>query len=220
MHIRCIYLWSTPLDPDACMYDSRFYEAHVLDEDECMYTCMMHKSIMRTNQQADSGSMCVWCLYLWSMILDLDTCVYDVHTCVYDVHVCVRCAHIWCAYGVYGTYIYDPGLWSWYKHVWCTYLRSLILIHVCIMQVCMMNFDPQSLALMHVWCMNVKCTYLWSWCMHVSMMRQILFRTDERTNEQGDSRSWIQEILVALTDKYFFLISTNIGSTRLAHLLT
>ena len=49
MHIAMIYL-----DPDACVYD-----AHVRDADECMYTCMMRKSMMqiffvtdqRTNQQ-------------------------------------------------------------------------------------------------------------------------------------------------------------------------
>ena len=37
MHIAMIYL-----DPDACVYD-----AHVWDADECMYTCMMRKSMMR-----------------------------------------------------------------------------------------------------------------------------------------------------------------------------
>ena len=49
MHIAMIYL-----DPDACGYD-----AHVRNADECMYTCMMRKSMMliffvtdqRTNQQ-------------------------------------------------------------------------------------------------------------------------------------------------------------------------
>ena len=198
MHIRCIYLWSTPLDPDACMYDSRFYEAHVLDEDECMYTCMMHKSISGQINKPILG-VCVYDAYiydLWSLIL---TCVYDACInvcklwCIYLlslilIHVCMMCTHVCTMYTydvriVYGTHIYDPGLWSWYMHVWCTYLRSLILIHVCIMQVCMMNFDPQSLVLMHVWCMNVWYTYLWSWCMHVSMMRQILSRTNEPTDK-------------------------------------
>ena len=49
MHIAMIYL-----DPDACGYD-----AHIRNADECMYTCMMRKSMMliffvtdqRTNQQ-------------------------------------------------------------------------------------------------------------------------------------------------------------------------
>ena len=141
------------------------------------YTCMMHKSICGQINKLILG-VCVYDAYiydLWSLIF---TCVYDacinvcklwciyllslilIHVCMMCTHVCtmytcVYDVHIWCAYGVYGTHIYDPGLWSWYMHVWCTYLRSLILIHVCIMQVCMMNFDPQSLALMHVWCMNV-----------------------------------------------------------------
>ena len=114
------------------------------------------------------------------IILDLDTCAYDVHMCVWCV---------WCAYGVYGTHIYDPGLWSWYMHVWCTYLRSLILIHVCIMQVCMMNFDPQSLALMHVWCIMYISMILMQACIYDAAN----FVPDGRANEQGDSRSWIEK---------------------------
>ena len=72
--------------------------------------------------------MCVWCVHKFmqimmhiSIILDLDTCVYDVHTCVYDVH-------IWCAYSVWYTY-----LWSW----------SLILVHACMMHVSKV-IDPDT----------------------------------------------------------------------------
>ena len=160
MHIRCIYLWSTPLDPDACIYDS-----HALDEDECMYTCMMHKFIMRTNQQADSWSMCVWCLYLWSMILDLDMCVWCAH-------MSERCAHMMCVWCVWYTY-----LWSW----------SLILVHACMMRVSKV-IDPDtcvyhagmydefwSLILGPYACVMHECI------IYVSMMRQILFRTNQRT---------------------------------------
>ena len=122
---------------------------------------------------------------LWSLILIhvcmMCTLVCTMYTCVYDVH-------IWCAYGVYGTHIYDPGLWSWYMHVWCTYLRSLILLHVCIMQVCMMNFDPQSLALMHVWCIMYISMILMQACIYDAAN----FVPDGRANEQGDSRSWIE----------------------------
>ena len=57
-------------------------------------------------------------------------------------------------------------------------LRSLILIHVCIMQVCMMNFDPQSLALMHVWCIM----YISMILMHACIYDAANFVLDELTN--------------------------------------
>ena len=61
VHDLCMYV---PCMIHIYMYDSHFYDAHVLDADECMYTCMMHKSMMqgffvtdqRTNQQADYRS--------------------------------------------------------------------------------------------------------------------------------------------------------------------
>ena len=153
IHVWCINLWcrvfslqtngqiNKPIigvHRDVCVYDAYIYDPI----GSLILTCVYDACI----------NVCkLWCIYLLSLILIHDmmcTHVCTMYTCVYDVH-------IWCAYGVYGTHIYDPGLWSWYMHVWCAYLRSLILIHVCIMQVCMMNFDPQSLALMHVWCMNV-----------------------------------------------------------------
>ena len=55
-----------PLDPDACMYDSRFYEAHVLDEDECMYTRMMHKSICGQINKPILG-VCVYDAYIYDL---------------------------------------------------------------------------------------------------------------------------------------------------------
>ena len=158
---------------------------------------------MRTNQQTDSGSLCVWCLYLWSMILDfdmcvwcvhkcmqimmhisiildLDTCVYDVHTCVYDVHMCVRCAHMMCVWCVWYTY-----LWSW----------SLILVHACMMHVSKV-IDPDT-CVYHAgmydefWssilgpysCVMHECI------MHVSIMRLKFCygRTNERTYEPTDN---------------------------------
>ena len=136
---------SISFDPwhDACIHDARIRNAYIYDLWSLILTCVYDACI----------NVCkLWCIYLLSLIL-IHVCMMCTHVCT--MYTCVYDVHIWCAYGVYGTHIYDPGLWSWYMHVWCTYLRSLILIHVCIMQVCMMNFDPQSLALMHVWCMNV-----------------------------------------------------------------
>ena len=115
LYLWCVYPSSSTLDTMhvtmmhvcACVYD-----AHVLDADECMYTCMMHKSMMqgffvtdqRTNQQADYRSslwcMCVWCLYLWSMILDLDKCVYDAK-CLMHISTSRCCMYEWCIYIVH-----------------------------------------------------------------------------------------------------------------------
>ena len=50
-------------------------------------------------------------------------------------------------------------------------------------------YDPRSWG-MHAWCSYEWCIYQWSFILiHVSMMRDF-FRTNGRTNEQGDSRSW------------------------------
>ena len=55
------------------MYDSNFYDAHVLDADECMYTCMMRKSIMRDFFVKDQ----------WTKQLIQGVCVYDAY--IYNV---------------------------------------------------------------------------------------------------------------------------------------
>ena len=62
---------------------------------------------------------------------------------------------------------------------------------------------------MYDWCMNVWCKYLWPWCMHVSMMQQILFQMDERTDGQGSYRSWMIDID---TDQADLTISSNSAS--------
>ena len=85
----------------------------------CVYDPYMYDALL--NPWTDPCDAYIHLLYLWSMILDLDTCVYDVHTCVYDVH-------IWCAYSVWYTY-----LWSW----------SLILVHACMMHVSKV-IDPDT----------------------------------------------------------------------------
>ena len=74
---------------------------------------------------------------------------------------------------VFGLCIYDACIY----HLW-----PLTLVHVCFMCICMMHaqyiYDPGPWS----WCMHVG-------MMHVSMMRQILWRTNQRPNGQGDSRS-------------------------------
>ena len=69
-YICCMYLWSSILDPDACMYDAYIYDPWSW----CMYA---------------------WCIYLWSLIRMLlcmmnmfDACIYD-HRYLTLMHVCV-----------------------------------------------------------------------------------------------------------------------------------
>ena len=62
MHIAMIYL-----DPDACGYD-----AHVRNADECMYTCMMRKSMMLilfvTDQRTNQQWMMHACIYTYRSV--------------------------------------------------------------------------------------------------------------------------------------------------------
>ena len=79
-------------------------------------------------------------------------------------------------------YIHDP--WPWCMYVWCIYLWSLILMHVCMMQVWMMHvsmiFDPDT-------------------CICDAGFFRV-GRTDGRTDEQADSRSWIHFLLLNWLD--------------------
>ena len=81
-------------------------------------------------------------------------------------------------------------------------MMHVSMMHVSMMLVSMMRFHDVyipdacfqdayiNVSMMHI-CMYPQCKYPWSLTlMHVSMMRQIC---SERTNEQGDSRSWIHE---------------------------
>ena len=77
-------------------------------------------------------------------------------------------------------------------HLWCMYLWCM---HVCMIL---------------VWCTNVWYIYFWSWslilihaCIHDAYICDAAYfvtngPTDQRTNEQGDSRSWIDSSLVFL----------------------
>ena len=131
----------------------------------------------RTNQQADYRSssccMCVWCLYLWSMILDLDTCVYDIK-CLMHISTSRCCMYEWCMY----------------VFILCRSVSLVCMMHVSII------FDlwPQC---MYVLCAYVWCTYIndpgaWSWCMHVSIMYVPMMRLKfchQRTNGPTDGRT-------------------------------
>ena len=153
-------------------------------------------------------SMFAWCMYTWCMYT---WCVYT--WCMYDAYSYDLpwpwCMWVWCTCPECGwmhVYMYDADFFCnrptdkstmndacMYLQVCelcmydaCIYhLRPLTLVHVCFMCICMMHaqyiYDPGPWS----WCMHVG-------MMHVSMMRQILWRTNQRTNGQGNSRSWIE----------------------------
>ena len=155
-----------------------------------MYVCLMHiflilihVAMMHIYMMHDA------CIYTWSWYM-----------------------HVWCMYICPS--ILDPGTCI---HVWCIHLLSVILTHVCMMHVFMMrhichawtNLDSDAYihdACMHdaytyapwslcicAWCINVWCIHPWSLILDYAACvydaAEILFRTNERTDEQGDSRS-------------------------------
>ena len=138
--------------------------------------------------------MRVWCIYQCSSILDSDACVYDAH--IYDprslilIHACMMhlsmfldpwlyCMCVWCTY--LWSSIPDSDLCVYDAHIYDP--RSLILMHVCMMHISMI-LDLDLEACMYVWCM-----YLWcgKFC-------------QQRTNEQGDSRSLMRQTFHAWTN--------------------
>ena len=97
------------------------------------------------------------------------------------MHVCMildpgACMHVRCIY-MFLILILDYDACVYDAHIYVP--RSLTMMHVCMMRISMI-LDLDSEACMHV-CIVYVCI------VHVSMMRQIL----SRTNEQGDSRSRI-----------------------------
>ena len=147
-----------------------------------------------------------WCIHLY-MIL---------------IHACM----------MYISLAFDP--WPWCMYVWCIHLLSLILTHVCMMHVFMMrhichtwtNLDPDAYihyACMHdaytyapwslcicAWCIYVWCIHLWSLILDYAACvydaAEILSPTDERTDEQGDSRSRIHDPDTCVYDAFIMFL--------------
>ena len=99
----------------------------------------------------------------------------------------------------------------------CTMHIFLILIHVAMMHIPIMHLymilDPDTCmydAYIYVpwlWCMWVWCTYLWSWtlilkhaCMYGACIYDAIFFGNQRTNKQGDSRSWMHISIMNVID--------------------
>ena len=76
-------------------------------------------------------------------------------------------------------------------------MMHVFMMHVCMMHICTLHVSMILDAL-------PRCKYPWSLTlMHVSMMRQILLRTDE----QGDSRSW----MYTFGNRRFWISSSILG---------
>ena len=157
-----------------------------------MHVFMMHVSKMHFHMM--HLRMMPWCMYarfiyLWplilmhmcmmhvSLILGLDVCRFDA--CVYDAYISMILEPSYDGY-IYDSWpltlimmdismILDP--WPWCMYVWWIYLWSLILMHVCMMQ---------------VWMIHISMIFYPDTCIYDAGLFP-----DQRTDEQGDSRSWM-----------------------------
>ena len=87
------------------------------------------------------------------------SCIHDA--CIHDAYVHDACINDACIH----EHMYPWCMYPWCMYPWCMYLGC-----------------------MYPWCMYPLCTYPRSLnLMHVSIMQQILLRTDK----QSDSRSWM-----------------------------
>ena len=148
-----------------------------------------------------------WCMCMMHVCM--------MHVCMMHIYTILDPDYDWYIYDSWSLtlmhiflypYIYDPWSWCmcvWYLCVWCIYLLSLTLImmdtsmildpwpwckYFCIHDAYI--YDPWSWC-MCVWCGYERCVSPWSLTLiYVSMMRGF-FVTDGRTNEQGNSRSWM-----------------------------
>ena len=134
--------------------------------------------------------------------------------------------HVWCMYICPS--ILDPDTCI---HVWCIHLLSVILTHVCMMDVFMMrhichawtNLDSDAYihdACMHdaytyapwslcicAWCINVWCIHPWSLILDYAACvydaAEILFRTNEPTNKAILGVGWTNvDLDVCMFDAY------------------
>ena len=107
--------------------------------------------------------MCAWCTYLCCMYLWSSILDPDVYMYVSMMHIYMTLDPDSCMYDAYMYITLDPDAYIYDPRSWC----------------------------MHVWCRYEWCLYPWSLTLkHVSLMRDFLV-SDQPTNEQADSRSWI-----------------------------
>ena len=166
--VWCTYFWSwSRILIHACIHDA--------------YICDAAEILLWTNGQGNSRS---WMIRA-SMIHVSRMHPCHINTwCTYAMHgACTRHAHInfppwsWCM--CVWSYTFDPWplrVHIWWMCVWCIYLWSLTLI---IMDISLI-LDPWP------WCIYAypHCKYPWSLTlMHISIMRQILWRTDGLTDK-------------------------------------
>ena len=148
--------------PESYMCDAQMYDAHCTNLHMillCIYAVYMMRYFLgtdgRTDEQGDSRSL----MHVWL---------------INEKHIWSWYMHVWCMYLSWYT-------WLRCTYVWCIYPWSLILIHARMMHKSMFSIlDPGPDTCMCDAFINVPQSLT---LMHVCMMRQILFRTDERTNK-------------------------------------
>ena len=88
MHVNVwsIYLWTSSLDPDACMYDARMYDIYLWSSFPDLDACIIHECMMHI-----------------SMISVPDVCL--MHRCMMRISFSLVLMHAWCVYP--GAWVYD-----------------------------------------------------------------------------------------------------------------
>ena len=123
MYPWCMYPW--------CIYPSMIHVSMILDPDTCMYdayilmwlwcTCLlciypwplilihalMYDAYIHDPWYLTMLYVCVWCTYLWSLILDYAACVCMMHiSMILDLDP-EACMYVWCMYLWCGKFCYQ-----------------------------------------------------------------------------------------------------------------
>ena len=164
---------------DACIHDACIHNAYLW----CLYPWFTYSCI----RDACIHYACIRdaCIMMYVSMMHLHMRhVRMMHICVMHtsmspwplilMHVCMM--HI--------SMILDPD------HVGHIYdSLSLPLMQICIYPWCIFIYDPWSWSKC-VWCRYEWCVYPWSLTLMYEFMMRGFFRTNQPTDEQGDSRSW------------------------------
>ena len=170
-----IYLWSLILDSWPCTYDACVSDVYICDPDVCKVYMICDPGVCTYDAYIyDPGP---WCKYLRCRNAE----------CIYPWYINVSMIQLkFCHWLTNNQMIFDPDVCMYDACIY--YLRPLTLVHVRFMRICMMHVHlwSWSLILMHA-CKYDDVSMMWLKFCHG--------RTNERTNEQGDSRSRIYYIL-------------------------
>ena len=199
IHVSCVH--ASYIDA-SCVYASYIHDACF--SNDCIQDVCIHDACFR-----DAAIIDIYiketCIIDVSMILAPDICVYDA--CMHDAYMILSpwpwtlmLVHLMHVYMMHVCMMHVCMILVWCTNVWYTYFWSwsLILIHACIYDayICDVCMNVWSLYDAQMYDTYISDPDPWSLYMHVSMMhisvmQHILSQTDQRTNEQGDSRSWM-----------------------------